>query len=52
MRMAIFIALAIVVVFLVVLPALNKVFDILQNISEVAEKQTIEEEKDEENNEL
>lgn len=46
LRMGIFILFAIVIVFLIVLPLLNKLFGIANNITHVAEKQNLEKEED------
>lgn len=52
LRSAIFIIVAIAIVFLIVLPLLNKFFAFLENIAKVAENQNLREEKDEEKDEL
>lgn len=52
LRMAVFVMVAVAIVFLIVLPLLNKLFAVLDNIKKVAEKQNLKEEKDEEKDEF
>ncbi|WP_156955988.1 hypothetical protein [Carnobacterium pleistocenium] len=52
LRMAVFVIIAVIIVFLIILPLLNKFFSVVENIAHVAEKQNLKEEKDEEKDEL